>query len=153
MKKEVLFAIIIGFIIGLIITYGIYRAQQAYKQSVEQAAIEATPQPTPEVNQLQQTSHTVTIQEPINQAVVLSDTITLRGTTTPNAYVTIVSETHEEIIQADDRGTFVTPFTLADGINILTVTALTSTQESAETQVTVIYQAEEPIEDEEPTEE
>lgn len=153
MKKEVLFAIIVGFIIGLIITFGIYRAQQAYKQSVSLNSTEQTPSPTPVITMQNDTSHRVIVDEPLNQAVVLSESVTIRGKTTPNSYVTVVSESDEEIIQADDNGTFITPFLLESGINILTVTALTATQESAATEVTVIYQVENIVENNETAQE
>jgi hypothetical protein len=129
MKKEVLLAIGVGFGLGLVITFGIWTANKSLKQ----AKIQATPLPSPTpaiVNELP-TINKLTIDSPEDESISNASSITVSGTTTPKAVVSIVYEEDETIVEADDKGAFSTKIDLIGGYN----TIIISDQENTETRV------------------
>ena len=75
------------------------------------------------------------VSEPADESVVTEATVTVRGTTTPDAVVSIDGTT----VDVDVNGVFVADVTLVEGPNVIEVVAsdLSGAQESA--QIAVIY--------------
>lgn len=136
MKKEVIIAIIIGFGIGLAITFGIYQAQKSYvNQTVSDLESTSVSSPTPEP----QPEHYLDIVAPEDFGLVETDVVTITGFTSPEAYVTILSENDEVIVQANQAGSFTTEFELEENANILSLTALDADGNKVETSLTITY--------------
>jgi len=139
MKSEVIIAIIIGFAIGLVITFGIYQAQKLYlNPSKDKATEEANLiKPTPETNP--KDTQFIEIDSPANFSLSTVDTITVTGQTSPEAFVTIVSETLDVIGQADDDGNFEIEIELESGANLLTLTSVNENGNQISKDLTVTY--------------
>jgi len=116
MKKEILIAIFIGFILGLIITFGIWTANKSLKDNQEEAS------QTEDVSVLQleeesKESLSLEITEPINNSISNEEEITIKGTTSPSAIVTIIYQEGEKILEADKEGNFEAEISLVGGTN------------------------------------
>lgn len=135
MKKEVLIAIIIGFVLGLIITFGIWTANRALKAPPEEVE-EPTPvlSPSPTVSPL-----FLEITAPEDNSISEEEEVELSGKTVPEAVVVVLYLEGEKIIQADEEGNFSTEITLVGGANDVTVTAYDLEGDEASQTLTIIY--------------
>jgi len=139
MRKEIIFAIILGLILGGIILYGLRLANQATKD------LNLTPQttPTPEVQSTNsqtspETKDTLTISYPQDNSVSSTEKITLTGSGPANANLAIIAENYQEFIQTDDQGNFSQEINLVGGENEISVSLVN--QGKLETkQITIIY--------------
>ena len=139
MKKEVILAIAIGFVLGLIITFGIWTANKSLKQlpkttpTPSPAEAQALASPTPS------SSTTLTLTSPDDELLTNQNSITVSGTTFPNATVTITYELGEQIVTADTSGKFSIDVNLDGGYNTITATAFDAAGNSASQSITVTY--------------
>ena len=137
MKKEVLIAIVLGFIIGLIITFGIYRAQKAYRGQLTQDQMPDLP--TPDAQTSSSAGHQINITSPQDETIYDQEILGISGSTTPLSYVTAVSSQDQAVTQAAQDGTFSLTIELTGGGNIITVTAIDSDGQSASQDLTITY--------------
>lgn len=137
MRKEVVFAIIIGLILGLVILFGWELANQAAKQ----AASTSTPStanpplaetPTP-------AAQSITITSPQNHAVVNTGSIKIVAKTQPNASIAISDTEDDAIVTADKEGNFSANLKLTGGANVIKLTVLKDDLSTDSIQITVIY--------------
>jgi len=137
MKKEVVLAIITGFVIGLLITFGIYTARTSLEKNQSPDAT-ASAQPT---GNLQPSSPTgLTVIKPLNYTLVDTDEIQVQGTTFPNATITLITTVENSIVTADDDGDFTIQLELEGGLNQIQITAYDKTaSDSAQTQLNIVY--------------
>jgi len=146
MKKEVFLAITIGFILGLIITFGIYTANQSLKnipsgsqpsptsEPAQADAATATPAPT-----LKPGDFSLTITEPVDEALLTQNSVTLKGKTAASAVVSILSETGQTQTVANASGDFSAAVSLEGGFNRIVVTAHNKDGKSATQSLMVTY--------------
>ncbi len=137
MKKEVILAISIGFALGLIITFGIWTANQSFKnlpQPSPKASVAPSPTPTN-----QQPTNQLTISTPDDESLVSTGTVTLSGTTTPNATLLIVSENGEQTANANASGAFSLDVDLITGFNTITVYSYSTDGKEASKSLTITY--------------
>lgn len=138
MKKEVLVAILVGFIIGLIITFGIYQAQKMYldPQTISETLTppQETSNPDDQVN-----AHELRIVSPQDNEIMDSKTISITGFTTPLSYVTVVSDFSEASTQASNAGSFTVDIELDELANVLTLTSITETGQITQESITITY--------------
>lgn len=118
MRKEVIFAIILGLILGGVIIYGINLANNSVNHTDDQddnliSSPTVTPTPSP----------TLKIISPKNHQVIFENTVILTGKTEPLAYVSLIWEEDEIIIQADDQGNFSQEIDLIGGDNQINISA------------------------------
>jgi len=118
MRKEVIFAIILGLILGGVIIYGINLANNSVNHIDDQnkdliTSPTVTPTPSP----------TLKITSPQNHQVIFEDTTTLVGKTEPLAFISFISEEDEIIIQADEQGNFSQEIDLVGGDNQITISS------------------------------
>lgn len=134
MRKEVIFAIILGLILGGVIIYGINLANNSVNRLSEQetnliTSPTTTPSPSP----------TLRIISPKNHQVLFEDTITITGKTEPLAYVSLIWEEDEAIIQADEQGNFSQEIDLIGGDNQITISAANDQDYQEELTFNLIY--------------
>lgn len=137
MRKEVFIVIIIGIVIGAIIAYGIYTAQTAINTQKDQTQTkqeEQTVEPTPEP-----TTHTLSIIEPKNESISENEEITLAGTSSPGAVVTIITQENDYLLTADENGNFSAEIILSGGANEIIVSAFNQSGNKAEQILTIVY--------------
>lgn len=140
MKKEILFAVGIGLIVGLIITFGMYRARQAVTGATtvnsQLNGSLASPPATEETNA--EPKDAFLVSEPVNEAVVSDPNIRVSGQAFPNAAIAILVGDTQAIGTADNNGNFSLPLTLTAGGNLITIRALSDTQDPLEVMRTVV---------------
>lgn len=117
MKKEMLIAVLIGFLLGLAITFGVYRSQVAKRQKVMQdVPVETQPAATPDTNSL------LVITSPEEGAIQTETEAIIAGTAVPNSQVVLFVNDTDYVRESDEDGNFSFTVDLEDGTNILTVT-------------------------------
>lgn len=148
MKKEVFFAITIGFILGLVITFGVWTANKSLKQLPQSGKSTPSPTQTTSVSPSIQpaaisptptSSLPLTLSTPDDESISNKDTVTLTGKTSPGAVVSIISETTQTIISPDKTGTFTAPVTLDSGYNTIRVVATDPSGNSASKTLTITF--------------
>ena len=139
MKKEILIAILIGFILGLIITFGIWTANKSLKASLQEA------KPTPEetgisvVKEGQEEKLLLTISDPENNSISDKEKITIFGETSPLAIVSVIYQEGEEITEADEEGKFEVEISLVGGTNEIQISAYDDQSNEAGKILNIIY--------------
>lgn len=136
MKKEIIFAIVLGLSLGLIVTYGTYRARKSFSgasttaEETNNGQVTGTPEPGSEL---------ISLLSPEDESITATKEVKVTGTTTPNSLVTIYVHNKPYIIQADASGNFSVQGTLETGANIIVVSAIDEDGHVAEVERTVIY--------------
>jgi len=140
MKKEILVAIVIGFILGLVITFGIWTANNSLKQGVNTQTKEitenektATPAPS------QEEKLSLEITSPSNNALVNQEKLEISGKTAPQATIAIVYEEGEKIAEADEKGNFSVEITLVGGSNEIGISAFDDQGNEASKTLNLVY--------------
>lgn len=137
MRKEVVFAIIIGLILGGVILFGFQIANQSARQALAPATSSgqiASPTPLPTASQ-----SNLSLTEPLDHAVVNTSSIKISGKTLPASAVAIESETDDTLLSADESGNFSADFVLAGGENLIKIATLLPDQKTESLEITVIY--------------
>lgn len=122
MKKEVLIAVIAGLILGLIITFGIYTANRSLEQANQKKKAESqsttvpTPPTTPTNKTLEITSHQ-------NFDLIDQSGQTISGIAWSEAVVALMTESDNQLVQANQDGIFTFQTKLIKGFNEITVIA------------------------------
>ena len=137
MRKEVIFAIIIGLALGGVILYGLQLANRSAKEAASAAgtpgAVVAPATLTPAVESR------LTISEPLDHAVVNTAAIKISGKTSPASAIAIESEDDDVLLTVDSSGNFSTDFALTGGENLIKVTVLLPDQKTETSEISIIY--------------
>jgi len=138
MKKEILIAIIIGFILGLIITFGIWTANKSLKNGTQnkQENEQASPTPTPSQNKEEMF---LQINSPANNDIIGQEEVTIEGQTKPQAIVAVVYQEDDQLIQADSQGNFSVDITLVGGANEIKISAYDNQNNEAQQTLDLVY--------------
>lgn len=140
MRKEVLFAILIGAAIGLAIAFGVWRANKVFTPR-KAGTGEAIPTTTPPKQEEIQTSQLV-VTSPENNSVVSTNKVVIEGTAPPEAAVVITTNAAEVIVQAEKDGQFRQEIELEGGVNEVKVTAYDNDGNKSEQILMVVYSTE-----------
>lgn len=140
MRKEIIFAIILGIALGGIILYGSYIANQAATNTRADSSAPSAPvqytNSTPSADI--RTNPTFSLSFPTANYVTFTDTLKLTGSAPAGSTIAIISETGETFTEADQNGHFEADVTLISGENEITLT--TQVRNQPETiKSTVIY--------------
>ncbi len=139
MKKEILIAILIGFILGLIITFGIWTANKSLKTTLQEA------KPAPEetgvsvVKEDQEEKLLLKISDPENNSISDKEKITILGETFPLAIVSVIYQEGEEITEADEEGKFEVEISLVGGANEIQISVYDDQSNEASKILNIIY--------------
>lgn len=122
MKKEAIFAILIGIIVGLGITFGIYTIRKNKTSQIDQQMqsleTEATPTPEAPVNDK------LLITSPKDESILADTSLRISGNAEPNEMIVVVVNDKEYITQADSIGAFAQDVELEVGGNVIDVTSI-----------------------------
>lgn len=132
MRKEIVWAGIIGVSFGLIITFGTYRINSFFNKS---KAISTEATPSPKDNQ----EFKITLDKPENDDVVTQNSVTVSGITKPLIWITVSGEDDDYILQAGDNGVFTQNVNLIPGVNQIKITAFDPEGNESIEKVLVIY--------------
>lgn len=135
MKKELLWAGIIGISFGLIIGFGVWRVKSSISTSPNTTKI--VPQATPKevvVGQLK-----LSIATPIDYGVISDSSVTVSGITKASTWVVVSSGENDYISKSNDDGTFSANINLDQGINTILATSVSQNGNSTTEKVTAVY--------------
>lgn len=145
MKKELVIAILIGLLIGFGLAAGFWSKTktssiklgflQKNNQQKNDNITTVTPKPTIEKDKEVQ----LKIINPENEIVHEEEDLTVQGKTNPNATVVVIWEEGEDILVANDDGSFETKITLIGGENKVKVTAYNDNGDKTSQTLTVTY--------------
>ncbi len=138
MRKEVVFAIIIGLFLGAVILVGWQLADQSAKQAASTTV--QTPQAKPDLASPETPIvQGISLISPQNHAVVNTDSLKIIGKTFPNALVAASNSENEAIVTADKDGNFSVDLSLIGGENVIKLTVLKNDLTTDSTKISLIY--------------
>jgi len=139
MKKEIFLSIAIGFGIGLAVTFGVYWARKSFQSSPEiRSPLPSDYTPPSQIN-INSNPQNLSLISPIDQSLIKEAKTLVSGTTTPLAWVVILTENKEKVIQADEKGHFETEINLIAGENEIEVNSFTENGHRSTQTITVVY--------------
>jgi len=136
MRKEVIFALILGSMLGGVILYGINLANKSASlnpQPTTETTSPQTPQVTPSI------TPDLTIITPQDHAVVFESKLPIKGSSRPGSTIVIVSDEDEEIIDTDNNGSFDATIELLGGENNILISSYLSNTPIASASLQIIY--------------
>jgi hypothetical protein len=133
MKREVLFAIIVGFSLGLVITFGIYRAQK----SIQNATQDNNEEQETEVEIA--SDHVLTITQPNDGEIVDTDILSVSGVTTAGSLVSVVTNDDQVAVEADEFGNFSAQVEVSAGANEVIVSSFDKAGNQISKTLTVVF--------------
>ncbi len=138
MRKEVLFAILLGGIIGAVVAFGLWRANKALTNNNPKDFIQTAPKT--EKNEM--SSGALVVDSPETNSVVSLDSVKVIGKTTPESTVILSTKEEEVLLEADKDGKFEGTIKLAGGANLIKVTSIDKDGEKEEIELAVVYSTE-----------
>jgi len=140
MKKEILIAIIIGFILGLVITFGIWTANKSLQENTQTQTTEVNEsQPIVETSPTEEGQISLIISSPENNTIVNQAKVEISGQTVAQATVIILFEEGEEVFQADEKGEFSQEINLVGGANEIKITAFDAEGNETNKTLNLVY--------------
>jgi hypothetical protein len=108
MRKELVWAGIIGILFGLVIGFGSWRVRSSLKPKIN-----LNPTPTPQsLGQIK-----ITLDKPENGDVITTSTVTVTGITKPLSWLVFSGEKGDYILQSNEGGLFSQNIDLVSGVN------------------------------------
>ena len=137
MRKEIIVAILVGIIFGGIFTYGIRRANLAFKpisdnqnQQIQSEDEEETSSNLPDG---------LSILSPEQNDVFTENEIAVTGITKPNSIIVISSEGEDFVISSDNSGEFTQEIELSAGLNNILISAFSGHETIGEEVFNLVY--------------
>lgn len=132
-RKELIWAGIIGISVGLIIAFGAWRISSTNSKPPE---TNSSPTPAPNIKEFK-----ITLDKPGQNDVVTESSVTVSGITKSLAWLTVSGEKGDYIIQAGNDGVFTQDVDLASGVNQIKITAFDPKGAQSIEKVVVVYSA------------
>lgn len=137
MQKEVLLAVVVGFVVGILLTFGIWQANQAIRKStlVSPALteeIESSPAPLT-------TKPRLTIISPSNELLTSETKVSLKGSFSSDSQIAIIFEGSEKIVETDGDGNFETEIELVAGENLIQIIGINNDDEEDRETLMIVH--------------
>lgn len=132
MRKELIWAGIIGILFGLIIGFGVWRARSSMI-----SLITPSPKPTSEETIVKQFK--IEVNKPNNYAVITDSLVTVSGITKPLTWVIVSSEEEDYLVQSSSNGAFSADVELTSGINHIKATSTNIYGDTASQKILVVF--------------
>ena len=148
MKKELTFAILIGAIFGFTITGLIWLRKEGKlnfnfprtaSEKEEQVAENSETEKTENIEEKNPGEILLEINEPEDEAISQTENLTIKGKSSPQATIVIVWEEGEDILVAEENGSFETEISLIGGENLIQIAAYDDQGNKKETNLTITY--------------
>ena len=133
MRRELVWATVIGISFGLIVAFGVWRVNSSINKSKS-----VFPQKTPD-SQNPQSEFKITLNSPSEDSVVTTSPITVSGITKPLAWVVVSGESGDYILQSDEKGIFTQDVVLTPGVNRIKISAFDPNGNQSLQKVLVVY--------------
>ncbi|MCX6726329.1 MAG: hypothetical protein NTY75_00735 [Candidatus Shapirobacteria bacterium] len=143
MLKDIILAIILGTLLGFGLTGGYFAVKKSSSVSTNPPQIVAptvqvtSSTPTPAILTTQ--SNQITIISPQNQSIVANSKITVKGSTAPNSYLIITTQTKSYYSQSDPAGNFAVDIEIDSGANLISLNSFDSQDIQATSTLLVTY--------------
>jgi hypothetical protein len=131
-RKELIFASIIGISFGLVIAFGVYRINSSLKPNGNKT--QSTPNPKTVISEFK-----ITLDKPQNNDVLTVDSIPVTGITKPLTWIIVSGEDEDYAVQSDDKGLFSQDVSLIPGVNQIKLTAFDALGAQSIEKVLVVY--------------
>lgn len=142
MKAEKIILSFVAVVIGLIaagIAFYLYQMTKTIPASKNQTLSvqnQISPSPTPN------TQNFLTVENPKDESVTASKTITISGKTEPGATIIISTENNDQVVNTAANGDFTLTNTIGNGTNVIQITAVFTNGEEKKITRTVTYSTE-----------
>lgn len=141
MKTEKIVLAFIAALFGLIAAFiGFYFYQSTKVVQPTKTTLSAQSRPTAEPTS--DSSFFLSVDNPSDESVQTTKTLTVSGKTTPDATVIVLTPTDQQVVQPSNSGTFSVSTTIGDGANVVEVTAISPSGEEHKESRTVTYSTE-----------
>lgn len=121
MKKERVILSFIALFIGLLVAgsaFYLYNQSKTEANETEETTV-SVPTPTPG-----EEGNLLIIDKPKNEDVITSRSVTISGKTLPDTMLVAQSESEEQVGKSSANGSFQFTVDIADGLNVINITAL-----------------------------
>ena len=136
MKQERVILSFIMVLVGLIVAGSVFYFYQSEKHVPTKPQALVSPTPRADTNK---TTIFLNLTNLNNEAVVSNKTLTLNGTTNPQATVIIITKADQQVFKPTSDGTFNATITLENDQNLITVISVLPNGENRQIQRTVTY--------------
>jgi hypothetical protein len=140
MKKETIFLSLTALFIGLVVAGGIFYAYKFLTTPPEENNDIITLNPTP--SPVSSNTDELMVNEPSDELVSETKSITVSGKTLPGSTLIVTSENDEQVVTPADNGNFSLTTTISDGVNIIEVIAILPSGEEKKVIRTVSFSTE-----------
>ncbi len=137
MRKEIIIAIIIGLCLGLVVAFGIRSARLSL--AARKTLSPTTPLSIQNTDTNPNSNHSIFISVPEPNTITDQEKLTIVGSTTPDALVSIISDTDQVATNADSTGAFTSAINLNAGLNNIEIKSYNTQGETATTSFIIIY--------------
>lgn len=134
MRKELVWAGIIGISFGLIIGFGTWRVHRS--MTLKEKEIQPTPLPQSAVEQFK-----ISVLKPNDFDVITENPVAISGITKPSTLVIVSTDDEDYIGKSNEDGSFKINVDLISGVNNIKVTALNSQGNSTSQKILAVYSA------------
>lgn len=140
MKRDIIIAVIIGFIAGSIIAITAVNLPNIIKNNSVKfnTGGKITPIPTPKLPEI----INLEITSPKDQFLSPNKTVEIQGKSKPGSTIFLESDTDNKVKEAGSDGSFTDKLDLIEGINIIRISALDENGEYLTKELTVFYTSE-----------
>jgi len=142
MIKELILAIILGSLLGLGVTGGYLALHKKDIKNNPSKQIEiTTPTNTPAttISETPKQTSPISISSPESDALVSTDQITIKGTTSPNSLIIITTASQTFSDKSDAKGNFSVAIKLDSGINSVKISAIDQSNNQFDTSTNITY--------------
>jgi hypothetical protein len=136
MKQERVILSFIMVMIGLLVAGVAFYIYQGTKtiNATKTTVLVSSPSPTPIANSVY-----LNVTNPTDESVTDNKTVTVSGQTTPDATIVILTNSDQDVIQPSKQGDFSTTVIIANGENLIRITAFGADGQSTSIQKTITY--------------
>jgi len=131
MRKEIVWASIIGITFGLVIAFGVWRINSSLKSKATKTEGTPLPQGNPEFK--------IALNKPENDDVVTESAVAISGITKPRAILTFSGEDDDYIVSSGESGVFEEEVNLIPGVNQIKMTAFDPAGAQSTEKVLVVF--------------
>ncbi|MDO8599896.1 MAG: hypothetical protein Q7R44_00590 [bacterium] len=140
MRREVLFAIVLGVGLGALVAFGLWRANLIFSPN------NTNPKPLTEItsspsSQVVEVSDLI-VTSPEDNLVVSDNTLKIPGSATPRATIVILTPADEEILEAKNDGSFEAEVEISGGPNEILVKSYDENGRESTQKLNVVYSTE-----------